>query len=888
MRRSLGNLLHRKKKRAEGGSTTTHSAENSTRTTNIMPPLHVHLTPEAVASLPPPGLSGPSQLQWSPGGGKFLAFISSSAAVIRTARSPPALYRPLTGSNNNSNNSSNAPPLVSTPSSSASSSERVLMCMDVSDTVNIPAPQPLLSLTRSSSKRRMLEDALTLEERLRRERQRLTASSGSLTQFSWAWCNSKLRVMIPARGSVYIQEGVLQQQETKVSVQCIHDKQMASPAVDPQLSPDGNMVAWTAGGELDVKSATANSRQEAIRLTFGGVQSNEQCISHGIADFVAQEEMDRYRGFWWHPDSCGILLARVDESKVPLFRIMHQDADQTESGSTAYEDHRYPFAGKDNPAVKLAFVKIDKTSIVADDRTQQTMNDDARNDVEDVHMEDSMSIQSAQEIAIANWNTAKWFDPPREASEYLARVHWLPDGSAASHWQNRAQTVAVIMRMDLERGKARTLLVERSEVWINLHHMFKVLPKAIHPDDCRNTERNIPPIPSSMPPESCSFLFASERSGFSHLYLYTFCPGINGEQAVLLRTISAGEWMVESIVAIDMIRDAVYFTGTFDSPLERHMYALPITNSRPTEEEHVISPTEESPANPNGVRRGLSKVMNAFAGNKGRACRSQGGVWSSTRPVRLTIGSGMHSVAMDGECRVFADTSSDLDRPTSVKIYELADDIFGDNGSAGPAIRLVRTLYDASTDDKSLVELSSTQSKNGNSNRLTESLPPPELLEFPTVDGTETLHAALYRPDSRQHGPGPYPLVCAVYGGPHVQRVNRSWSQCSDMRAQRLRSLGFCVVKCDNRGSSRRGLAFESAIARRLGRLEVLDQVAAVRQLTLRGIVDPSRVGVYGWSYGGYLAAMCLCRAPDVYDGFGVTENHNLHMKDKNYSIGSE
>lgn len=85
------------------------------------------------------------------------------------------------------------------------------------------------------------------------------------------------------------------------------------------------------------------------------------------------------------------------------------------------------------------------------------------------------------------------------------------------------------------------------------------------------------------------------------------------------------------------------------------------------------------------------------------------------------------------------------------------------------------------------------------------------------------------------------------------------------MRAQRLRSLGFAVVKCDNRGSSRRGVAFESCIHQRLGRLEVLDQVTAVRQLVQRGIADPSRVGIYGWSYGGYLSAMCLFRAPDVF-----------------------
>jgi dipeptidyl-peptidase 4 len=205
----------------------------------------------------------------------------------------------------------------------------------------------------------------------------------------------------------------------------------------------------------------------------------------------------------------------------------------------------------------------------------------------------------------------------------------------------------------------------------------------------------------------------------------------------------------------------------------------------------------------------------------------------------------MHSITMDSKCRVYVDTSSDIDRPTTVKVYEIQSSA----QSLSPP-RHIHTLYNAATEEDA---------------NLIACLTPPQLIHFPTADGTETLYAAVYPPDPRKHGPGPYPLVCAVYGGPHVQRVNRSWSQSADMRAQRLRNLGFCVVKCDNRGSSRRGLAFESAIAKRLGRLEVLDQVSAVRQLILRGIVDASRVGVYGWSYGGYLAAMCLCRAPDVF-----------------------
>ncbi len=406
--------------------------------------------------------------------------------------------------------------------------------------------------------------------------------------------------------------------------------------------------------------------------------------------------------------------------------------------------------------------------------------------------------------------------------------------------------------------------------------------------------------------------------------------------------------MVEGIVGVSMEHNAVYVTGTYDSVLERHLYALPIVVPE-TDYEVATMETKamESESNlmgsqqghPNGVRRGLKQVINALSGKSHQPNASsspqsssnhqQKGVGSispisftsvtspnrSTTgqrdpivPVRLTQESGMHSVVMDADCTKMVDTSSDLDRPTTVKIFQIpeagpflasaemrmtrkeeyADD---DNAMAIAStksrlleLRLLYTLYDALRDDKAMDMSSDAKS----------SLLAPELLTFPSSDGTETLHAALYRPDSRVHGPGPYPLVCAVYGGPHVQRVNRSWSQCADMRAQRLRSLGFCVVKCDNRGSSRRGLVFESAISRRLGRLEVLDQVAVVRQLSVRGIVDSTRVGIYGWSYGGYLAAMCLCRAPDVFHvavaGAPVTswDGYDTHYTERYMGLPSE
>lgn len=142
-----------------------------------------------------------------------------------------------------------------------------------------------------------------------------------------------------------------------------------------------------------------------------------------------------------------------------------------------------------------------------------------------------------------------------------------------------------------------------------------------------------------------------------------------------------------------------------------------------------------------------------------------------------------------------------------------------------------------------------------------ERLVVPRLVDAPAADGTP-LHAALYEPA----GPGPHPVVLLVYGGPHGQAVRRTRSLMLDLRAQWLAACGYLVVKIDNRGTNARGHAFEAPLYGRMGTVEVDDQVAALQHL-LAGLpsADASRIGVVGWSYGGYMALRCLQRRADVF-----------------------
>ena len=142
---------------------------------------------------------------------------------------------------------------------------------------------------------------------------------------------------------------------------------------------------------------------------------------------------------------------------------------------------------------------------------------------------------------------------------------------------------------------------------------------------------------------------------------------------------------------------------------------------------------------------------------------------------------------------------------------------------------------------------------------------PPLIVQLPAADGATPLFAALFLPDPAVHGRGPYPLAVSVYGGPHVMRVRHDFSTANEQRSQALRREGVLVAALDNRGSARRGLAFEAPLRRRFGAAEVEDQVALVRALVEAGLADPARVGAFGWSYGGYMTLMLLAKHPELF-----------------------
>jgi dipeptidyl-peptidase 4 len=228
-------------------------------------------------------------------------------------------------------------------------------------------------------------------------------------------------------------------------------------------------------------------------------------------------------------------------------------------------------------------------------------------------------------------------------------------------------------------------------------------------------------------------------------------------------------------------------------------------------------------------------------------------------PRRITADTGWHDVSMSKDTKVFLDTFSTADHPPSL------------------------TLRTA--DGKSVAALvpNDVTPDHPYAPYLSEHLP----TEFGTLNASDgqTLYYQIIKPKDLVPGKQ-YPVVVDVYGGPGVQQVRKTWpGSPAGFFRQYLAQHGYIVFTLDNRGSAARGVRFKTGIYHHMGSVEVQDQVAGVTFLKTLPYVDPRRIAVFGWSYGGYMALMCMMQAPDVFDaGIAGAPVTDWHLYDTHYT----
>lgn len=134
----------------------------------------------------------------------------------------------------------------------------------------------------------------------------------------------------------------------------------------------------------------------------------------------------------------------------------------------------------------------------------------------------------------------------------------------------------------------------------------------------------------------------------------------------------------------------------------------------------------------------------------------------------------------------------------------------------------------------------------------------PEYGTLKAEDGQDLYYSVQVPPDFDPQKS--YPALVEIYGGPHAQTVNRNWERLSDQFYSRQ---GYVVFRIDNRGMANRGRKFEDVIYRQMGGPEVRDVLVGVDWLKSQAFIDGDRVGIQGWSYGGYMTLMTILQAPE-------------------------
>lgn len=336
----------------------------------------------------------------------------------------------------------------------------------------------------------------------------------------------------------------------------------------------------------------------------------------------------------------------------------------------------------------------------------------------------------------------RWMPVGPTADALIARVDWMPGGAElAVQRLSRVQDHLELLAFNVQSGARRLLLEERDKAWINLHDILAFLP-------------------------GNRFLWASERDGFRHLYLY----GPDGA-----KQITRGEWEVVELNAFDAANHTAWVTVTKDSPLERQLYTVDIET---------------------GQMR------------------------------RRTPEPGTHTVSMPSNAACYLDAFQSHASPLRQTLFD----------AAGGRIAVLRDGADVLNKYELL---------------------PVENLSFRGKDGT-LFYGQIIKP--RGFDPkAKYPAVVMVYGGPHAQTVRDNWA--GPNWEQALAQKGYVIWRMDNRGSNYRGHAFETPVYHQFGKQELADQLEGVAYLESLGFVDPKRVGIYGWSFGGYMTLYALTHA---------------------------
>ena len=205
-----------------------------------------------------------------------------------------------------------------------------------------------------------------------------------------------------------------------------------------------------------------------------------------------------------------------------------------------------------------------------------------------------------------------------------------------------------------------------------------------------------------------------------------------------------------------------------------------------------------------------------------------------SEPEKLTPLAGWNKATFSSGFKYFINYHSTASSPSYISLHKIS----------GKEIRVLK--------DNTVLNLTLTKCD----------ISKPEFMTIP-VNG-EKLNAYMIKPSNFDPSKK-YPVLMYVYGGPGSQTVKNSWGGANYLWYQMLAQKGYIIVSVDNRGTGARGEKFKKLTYKQLGKYETEDQISSAKWLANQSYVDANRIGIWGWSYGGYMSSLCLFKGNDIF-----------------------
>lgn len=358
-----------------------------------------------------------------------------------------------------------------------------------------------------------------------------------------------------------------------------------------------------------------------------------------------------------------------------------------------------------------------------------------------VHMYD-LDNENSQSIDIGNLEDM-----------YIPRVQWTKDPNEVCIFKLNRHQNHLQLYLASSSGQTRILLEEKNKYYIDIHDHLTFLKDGKH------------------------FIWASEKDGFNHLYLYD----MDGSEKCDL---TKGDFDVTDFYGVDETNDEIYYQAAEISPMQREIYRI----------------------NTKGKKKKL-----------------------------LTTQGGVNSAQFSSTYDYYTLNHTTINSPSTYTVFD----------RDGKSVRLIESNSNATAEQKK------------------HRVQPVEFFSFKTSEQV-LLNGWMIKPVNFDPTKK-YPVFMFQYSGPGSQQVIDSWRGTNYWWFQMLSQKGYLIACVDGRGTGARGEEFKKMSYLRLGHYETIDQIEAAKYLGSLPYTDASRIGIFGWSYGGYMSSLCILKGNDIF-----------------------